>query len=290
MHTSIKAGLLAASAAFGLAVAAPANAQDIEGTGLSVSGNVALTSDYRFRGVSLSDGNVAVQGGIDIGHESGFYIGTWASSLASVDDTGPFDDGTGSVVSSPIGNYGAIELDVYAGWSGEVASGVTFDIGLLYYIYPDALNTFTVEGPVGTSGLPTIASLDDFDTDYFEAYTSLGFSFGPVDTTVGAAYAWDQDSLGNEDNLYLYLDLSAGIPDTPITLNGHVGYTDGVLAPDVLADVAAVPDDNGFDWGIGADWAITDNLTASVMYVGTEGADVEDFTDDSVFFTLAFSM
>lgn len=251
MHTSIKAGLLAASAAFGLAVAAPANAQEIEGTGLSVSGNVALTTDYRFRGVSLSDGDIAVQGGIDVAHESGFYIGTWASSLSDAS-----------------GDYGAIELDVYGGWSGEVTSGVTFDIGILGYLYPN-----------GTEGVAL---------DYWEPYASVGFALGPVDTTVGVAYAFDQDSLGDEDNLYLFLDLSAGIPDTPITLNAHVGYTDGVLAPDALSGASL--DDSAIDWGIGADWAVTDNLTASVMYVGTEGTNFSDFTDDAVFFTLGFSM
>ena len=292
MRTSIF-GLMAAPIA--LLAAAPAYAQDAEEStsSVSVSANVALTSDYRFRGVSLSDGNIAVQGGIDVAHDSGFYIGTWGSSLASVDDTAPFDDGTGTVISSPIGNYGAMELDIYAGWSGEVASGVTFDVGLLYYIYPDALNTTTLS--VATAGTPPVVSptglefatgTADFDTDYFEPYASVGFTLGPVETTVGAAYAWKQDSLGGDDNLYLYTDVSAGIPNTPITLNAHLGYTDGVLAPPALAGSL---DDTGFDYGVSADYAITGNLTASVGYVGVDGPSIDSFTDDTVVFTLSAS-
>ena len=82
---------------------------------ITVSGNVALTTDYRFRGVSLSGGDPAIQGGITVSHESGFYVGAWSSSIAS----------------SPV--YGGQELDFVGGWSGEVSPGLTFDAGMTYY-------------------------------------------------------------------------------------------------------------------------------------------------------------
>src|SRR5690606_7342496 len=120
--------------------------------GLEVSGNVALVTDYRFRGVSFSDGDIALQGGIDVGHSSGFYVGTWASSISG---------GTA---------FGELELDVYGGWSGDLG-GVTVDVGLLYYIYP-------------TGDAPGV------DTDYFEPYASVSTSLGPVGASLGVAYAW----------------------------------------------------------------------------------------------------
>lgn len=266
MRTSILGltGLLLASAA-----ATPAMADEIADSGISVSGNAAVVSDYRFRGVSLSDGNFAIQGGIDLAHESGFYLGTWGSSLASFDDTAPFDDGTGVIQSYDIGNYGALELDIYAGWSGEVASGITADVGVIYYLYPDALNRsanqlFVAGVPqFGAGGAPVFAgNYSKFDTDYWETYASVGFTFGPAEATVGAAYAWDQDSLGGDDNLYLYTDVAVGIPSTPITVTGHVGYTDGFLT--------FTNDGDAFDFSIGADWAITDMLSIGVMWTGVE--------------------
>jgi len=238
--------ILGMSAVALAAVATPALAQD-DLAGFSVSGNAAVVTDYRFRGISLSTGDVAIQGGIDLGHESGFYIGTWGSSLA---------DGGGAVPT-----YGSTEIDVYAGWSGDVASGITADIGVLYYMYPN-----------GTPGA---------DLDYWEPYASIGTTVGPVEATFGVAYAPDQDSLGSNDNLYLYLDTGVGIPNTPISVSGHVGYTDGALSFD--------PDGTSWDWSLGAEWAITENLALGVTYTGVEAPSVDRFTDDGVFGTLSVS-
>ena len=238
-----------------LAFAAPAAAQTVnpadeveaetEGP-ITFSANVALTSEYRFRGVDLSGGDVAVQGGLDLGHESGFYVGTWASTLDN-DTVG----------------YGDIELDVYGGWSGDVGEGVALDVGVIGYLYPDA-------GPG--------------DFDYVEFYSSLGFTFGPAETTVGVAYAPEQDSLGGTDNLYVYSDVGVGIPNTPVTLTGHLGYTDGFLT--------FTDDGDAFDWSIGAEANIYGPLTLSAAYVGAEGdiaPGAYDFVDDAFVVTLSAS-
>ena len=241
MLTSIR-GLVAASLIAGCGLAAtPALAQE-EGE-ITVSGNAAIVSEYRFRGVGFSDGDIAVQGGVDVGHSSGFYIGTWGSSLD--------EDSVG---------YGSTELDIYGGWSGEIGSGVTADVGVLYYLYPNAAAS---------------------DTDYVEFYGSLGYAIGPVETTLGLAYAPDQDSLGDSDNLYIYADASVGIPSTPVSLTGHLGYTDGALA--------VTDDGNGWDWSVSADFALTDNLSVGVAYVGVEGKGAKDFDDDAVVGTLSVS-
>ncbi len=244
MLTSIR-GLVAATLVAGSALAAtPALAQDSE---ISISGNAAVVSDYRFRGVGLSGGDIAIQGGIDIGHSSGFYVGTWGSSI----------DG---------GVYGSTELDIYGGWSGEITSGLTADVGVLYYAYPNA-----------TPGA---------DVDVLEFYGSLAFTLGPAETTIGVAYAPDQDGLGNEDNIYVYGDIAIGIPNTPVTINGHIGYTDGALAPPFLAGSL---DKSGFDWSIGASFAITENLSVSATYTGVEGPSIKNVTDDAVVATLSVS-
>lgn len=251
MLTSFR-GLMAVSlATAGLISATPVLAQDEapeEGIeGVSVSANVALTTDYRFRGVSLSGGDPALQGGFDVAHDSGFYVGTWASSIKG----GPA--------------YGDLEVDIYGGWGGQLTDAVSVDVGILYYLYP-------------TEDL-------GLDTDYWEPYASIGFNLGAAEATVGAAYAWKQDSLGGEDNLYLYTDLGFSLPSTPITLTGHLGYTDGVLAPPLLAGTA---DDTGLDWSIGASVS-HGNFEAGVAYIGVEGPSIDGFTDDAIVATLSAS-
>src|SRR5690606_29813642 len=106
-------------------------------------------------------GDIAVQGGIDDSHKSGFYVGTWASSQ---EDYG----------------FGHTELNVYGGWAGEVSDGVTLDAGVLAYVFPNAYFS---------------------DTTVIELYSSLGFNLGPVGTTVGAAWSPKQDSFDGRDSL-----------------------------------------------------------------------------------------
>ena len=89
-----------------------------------VSANVALVSDYRFRGISQTGTDAAVQGGFDASWEPGFYLGTWASSV----DFGS-DNATGS--------FGTMEIDYYAGWAGPVGdTDFGIDVGYTYYQYP----------------------------------------------------------------------------------------------------------------------------------------------------------
>ncbi len=251
MRTSLKAALAASVLFVGFA-STPAFAQDEETdppSEFTVSGYVQGVSDYRFRGYSLSGGDVAVQGTINLNHSSGFYAGTWASSL---EDTAV---------------YGHTEVDLYAGWTGAIASGLTADVGLLYYVYPN--------GKVG-------------DANYFEPYASLSTTFGPVSAKLGVTYAWEQDSLANEDNLYVFTDVGVGIPDTGISLSAHVGYTDGVLAPPFLA--GDFTDDTGFDYAVGASYNVTDKLSVGVSYVGVEGPSIDGFTDDTVVGTIKLAL
>lgn len=277
-------GVFAATLLAGSALAAtPALAEDGDSE-FTISGNAAVVSEYRFRGVGLSDGDVAIQGGIDLAHKSGFYIGTWGSSLANTDSSVQLQNMAGVVGSYDVGNYGAVELDVYAGWSGDLGGGFSGDIGVLYYLYPNATNRNALwMAPPAANQFPVFAGYEKFPTDYYEFYASVGYTFGPVESTFGVAYAPDQKSLGSTDNLYLYLDLSAGIPNTPVTLNAHAGYTDGFLT--------FTNNSKAWDWSIGADVALNENLSIGIAYMDVEesGPDIRRVTDDRLVGTLSVS-
>lgn len=238
-------GLLAASILSAGFAAVPAFADETEApSDITITGNVALVSDYRFRGLSLSGGDPAIQGGINVNHSSGFYVGVWGSSLED----------------SAL--YGHTEIDVFGGWTGSIGSGITADAGLLYYVYPN--------GHVG-------------DANVFEPYASLTAAIGPATAKVGVAYAWEQDSLGGDDNLYLYGELGGSIPDTGISVLGHLGYADGAQSPKLLTGESTKA---GLDYNIGATYNITPKLSIGVMYVGVDGAKIDSFSDDTVVGTL----
>ncbi|RHW17979.1 hypothetical protein D1610_05620 [Sphingomonas gilva] len=233
-------------AAMALASAAPVLAQD---TGVpspvTVTGGVTLTTDYRFRGLTQSDEDPAVQGTVTVAHESGFYIGTFASTI----------DGSGDTPA--LTGYGDVEIDFYGGYSKTLDNGLGFDVGLLYYYYADAV--------------------DGLNTDFFEPYAAVTYAIGPVSTKLGAAYAWGgQDGLNftssNDDNIYGYFDAGLSIPSTPVTLKGHVGYTNGSLG---LVN-PLITDDEYWDWSVGAE-AVGGPLKVGVSYVDTNVTEAGSF-------------
>ncbi|WP_086618934.1 TorF family putative porin [Erythrobacter tepidarius] len=215
---------------------------------ITISGAATLTSDYRFRGVSQSDEGMAVQGGITISHESGFYVGAWGSNLAGW------------------GTFGGanMELDLIAGYKFAVGEG-TLDTGLTWYMYPSGADT----------------------TDFAELYARLSGSVGSLGLTAGVAYAPKQEALGNafpvgapadpgdkEDNLYLSGDATYAISGAPITLKAHIGYSDGNpgLGPN---GTSIAPTGTYFDWLLGIDIAPISGLTLSAAYVDTDISEAE---------------
>ncbi len=93
-----------------------------------LSFNVSVTSDYRFRGISQTRLDPALQGGADYALPSGFYVGTWASTIRWVKDAG-------KIAGVDTGNA-PVEIDVYGGYKGEIQKDLGYDIGLLQYYYP----------------------------------------------------------------------------------------------------------------------------------------------------------
>ena len=242
----------AASLAFAcLASANPALAQEEAPAEITVSGSAAIVSDYRFRGVSQSDRDLAVQAGVTIAHESGLYVGTWGSNL------------------SGWGTFGGsnMELDLIAGFKAPLGGGTTLDVGATWYMYPGGFD----------------------NTDFIEPYIKLSGTTGPVSLTAGVAYAPKQEALGawyanglaaaegiytdpgdKNDNLYLWGDAAAGVPNTGLTVKAHIGYSKGNDGLGPFATSVA-PTGEYWDWLIGADYVIPGTpLTLGVAYVDTD--------------------
>ena len=155
-----------------LAVAVGALA--ISGSALAeLSANIGVTSNYVWRGVTQTDDSAAISGGIDYAHESGFYVGTWASNV-------DFEDTTG----------GQAEVDLYGGFSNELASGLGYDAGVIYYAYPQA-------------------DKPDDELDFTEIYGNV--SYGPV--SGGISYTVDKEAGGDENDLYYHISASTDIKD-----------------------------------------------------------------------------
>lgn len=151
-----------------------------------LSFNAAVTSDYRYRGYSQSRLKPALQGGADYTHSpSGFYVGTWASTIKWVKDGGGDSD---------------IELDIYAGKRGELAPGVSYDFGGLAYVYPD-------------NSLPTNANT-------FELYGQVGYGPAYVKYSHSTTNLFGTTDSKNSG----YLDIGANIEvGTGLVLNLHAG-------------------------------------------------------------------
>lgn len=162
----------------------------------SFSGNVSLTSDYVFRGISQTGGDAAIQGGFDYTHSSGVYLGTWGSNVGWIKD---------------FQNYasGSMEVDLYGGYRGALGP-VSYDVGVVGYFYPGSKPSGTTKG------------------DTTEAYVSLGWKW----FTVKYSYALSSEVFGfgkpggaSDADGSNYLDLSASLPvgETGLTLGAHWG-------------------------------------------------------------------
>jgi uncharacterized protein (TIGR02001 family) len=198
------------------AMTLPAIAQKAAEPEFSVSGNFGLFSDYRFRGVSQTDLDPALQGGFDLTHKSGFYLGTWASSV--------------SEFANPEGN--GMEIDAYGGYRWSVGE-VSFDIGNLYYYYPGS-----------------VKNADGNKVNTNEVYVGIGY--GPL--TFKTSYSTsDYFGIDKSDGT-LYYDLSGAFAlSDGLTLKAHVGYVDvagrnGFTGTDYKIGLAK--DIGGFVFGI----------------------------------------
>ena len=176
------------------------------------SGNVTIVSDYSFRGETQTGRDAAIQGGFDLGFDSGFYIGTWASNV----NFGPYSDGADPT-------YTSMELDLYAGFGGAMSESSTWDVSIIRFEYPN-------EGAA----------------DYIEV--ALAFSFG--DFSVGANYSPEYLGEGGDTFLYPYVGYSFGLGESA-TLDVSVGQGLGDTGDHLDYSIMLGAPVAGLDFGIG---------------------------------------
>lgn len=164
----MKKSFLAAAAVAALGAAVPGAAF------ADLAFNIGGVTDYRYRGISQTRNMGAVQGGVDYSHASGAYAGAWASTIRWIQDAGGNAD---------------IEVDLYGGYKGSATSWLSYDVGGLYYFYPNN----------------QLKSVTGADANTFEVYAAV--TLGPA--TFKGSYALT-DTFGNPNSDgSFYLDASA---------------------------------------------------------------------------------
>lgn len=190
---------IAALATSGLLVTSGAAANEL-GAGFAWSGNLAVTSDYIFQGASETGGRPAIQGGFDLEHETGLYLGNWNSSVQFGDDA-PF----------------YLEMDVYGGFATDITDTVGIDVGVVHFFYPAAGGSeeFTeVYAGVNTGYQDLMADFyvvyEASDGDYINYQLSLAYAL-PQDTYVFTDVGYrDFDDDGDLDER-TYWHIGAGV-------------------------------------------------------------------------------
>ncbi len=148
---------------------------------------MTFTTDYLYRGISQTSEQPAIQGSVDYSHEpSGLYLGGWGSNV---------DFAASS------------EFDIYGGIAGELANGMRWDVGGVYYIYP------------GSSAQP--------EENFVEVYFNTGYTFAyPYQPTLAAGLAYSPDFFGEDGAaVYVYGSVDFSLPHD-FGLSFHVGYQD----------------------------------------------------------------
>lgn len=224
MRKSIRSAVLAAAVlAPGLAAAQ---------AGAPVTGNMSLVSDYRFRGLTQTFEEPALQGGFDYAHSSGIYLGNWNSAISDSFFAG-----------SPL------EMDFYGGYKGA-AGPLGYDIGLLYYYYPGS--NLAGVGTIDNLELYAGVSWKFISLKYFHAVSDF---FGAPNTD-GSNYV----------DFTATWDLGQGWG-----LNGHIGHQEvkNASALDYTDYKIGITKDVG-GWVFGA--AFIDTDADSAVYTFTNAA------------------
>ncbi len=247
MNTFKKTTLaLAISALAGGAMAQSAPAPAPEPEKSPITANVTITNDYRYRGITQTNYQPAIQGGFDYAHESGFYIGNWNSTINWVSNT------TNNGVKAPI------EMDFYGGFKKElIAPGFASDLGVLQYYYPQ------------TGGNYNGMMLNPNTT---ELYVAQNFTFGPVTGFVKVNYALTNIfGIPNSSGSF-YPDLTANY-DTGIwgiSVNGHIGYQYVAGQPVTSGPLTQSENNLSYtDWKLGMTKDFGGGLSLSASYVST---------------------
>ena len=249
--TTAALGALAAPAFVFAADAAPA-------PDLTVAYNVGLYSQYIFRGLTQTDRKPALQGGVDLTHSSGFYLGAWGSNISWLTD--PYL--TSSKEDSVYKSGGNLEIDIYGGFRTDL-KGVGVDLGVLQYWYPG-----TERG--------TAAGFGEANTTEVYGALSYGWVQGKV-SVVASDYAWGfgkiqgtapvtKDARGT-----YYAELNATIPVGDLVGGGALKGVTGT------AHIARQEFDSVFaasytDYKLGLTKAFDNGVNVGAYWTATSGA------------------
>lgn len=195
-----------------------------------VSYNVSVASEYRYRGLSQTDADPALQGGVDYVHgPSGFYVGTWLSTIKWTKD---------------LGGDGNIEWDVYGGKRGQLTEAISYDVGGLYYYYPDnglnpSANTFELYGKLGYG--PAYIKYSHSTTNLFGTADSKRSGYLDVGADIDISNGFllnlhvGRQRLKNNSQ-YSYTDYKVGVTKdlgfATVALAWHKANTDAYLSPE----------------------------------------------------------
>jgi uncharacterized protein (TIGR02001 family) len=169
----------------------------------TLSYNVGATTDYRYRGISQSRLKPAVQGGLDFAHKNGFYAGAWGSSIKWLKDAGA---------------DASVEIDIYGGYKGSFNKDVSYDLGVLTYIYPG----HNVTPSPNTTELYGAVSLGPVTAKYSHAVSNLfGFANSKNSSYVDLSATFD---LGNGWSVVPH------VGHQRVSKNSAASYTDYSIA------------------------------------------------------------
>jgi uncharacterized protein (TIGR02001 family) len=221
------AALLAVSALPSLAQTTAAAAPEPEFT---ITGNVGIFSDYRFRGISQTNKKPAIQGGIDFAHKSGIYLGNWNSN-----------------VDSAMYNGANIEMDFYGGWKTSI-EGFGLDLGAIYYYYP------------GSGDNPGTGKIDN-------AELYIGGSWGPIALKYNYAVT---DFFGVDDTKGAYYIALSGTHDfgNGFGVNASVGYQGGLKNGACVTEIDGQRSCSITDYKLGGTYTI-EGWVLGLAYVST---------------------
>ena len=170
------------------------------------SANIGATSNYVWRGVTQTDDSAAVSGGLDYAHESGFYLGTWASNV-------DFDDDS------------TAEVDFYGGFANTLDMGLGYDVGAIFYYYPganDDLNFTEVYASLSYSwvldfsaGVNYTVQKEDGDADTNDIYFfgNASYEIAPTWTVGGTVGHYNFDDSDAADYTHYQLDIGKSVGD-----------------------------------------------------------------------------
>ena len=191
------------------------------------SANISYVSQYLFRGIQQSNENMAIQGGFDLNHTSGLYLGTWSSNVLFADSVAA---GTTSSTS--------IETDIYGGFSKDIGK-FSLDLGGIYYLYPDATS--------------------DLNYNFGELYASLSTKIRSVSLSTGVNFSNDFYA---KSGRAVYGSASISIPVIDSLTASVAAGRQYVEKP-----VAYGVDSNYYAYSVGLEYAFNDTYAAGLSFV-----------------------